>query len=38
MEDGKEPLRSFSDLQQLFDKKKQKPKGEEPPPPPETSA
>jgi uncharacterized protein len=33
MEDGKEPLRSFSDLQQLFDKKKQKPKGEEPPPP-----
>ena len=26
MEEGKEPLRSFSDLLQLFDKKKQKPK------------
>jgi uncharacterized protein len=25
MEDGKEPMRSFSDLMQLFDKKKQKP-------------
>jgi len=34
MEEGKEPLRSFSDLQQLFDKKKEKPKeGEQPPPP-----
>jgi uncharacterized protein len=34
MEEGKEPLRSFSDLQQLFDKKKQQPKeGEQPPPP-----
>ena len=33
MEDGKEPMRSFGDLQQLFDKKKQKPKGEEPLPP-----
>ena len=32
--DGKEPLRSFSDLQQLFEKKKQKPnEGEQPPPP-----
>jgi uncharacterized protein len=26
MEEGREPLRSFSDLQQLFEKKKQKPK------------
>jgi protein Tex len=33
MEDGKEPLRSFSDLQQLFDKKKQKPSGQDPTPP-----
>lgn len=33
MEQGKEPMRSFSDLMQLMDKKKQKPKPEEPPPP-----
>jgi uncharacterized protein len=31
-EDGKEPMRSFSDLAQLFDKKKERPKSEEPPP------
>ena len=31
MEEGNEPMRSFSDLQQLFDKKKEKPKPEEPP-------
>jgi len=36
MEEGKEPLRSFSDLLQLYDKKKEKPKpDEQPPPPPE---
>ncbi|HEY2413425.1 MAG TPA: S1 RNA-binding domain-containing protein, partial [Pirellulaceae bacterium] len=36
-EDGKEPMRSFSDLAQLFDKKKEKPRSEEPPPlPPPT--
>lgn len=29
MEEGKEPMRSFSDLMQLLDKKKQKPKGDE---------
>jgi uncharacterized protein len=34
MEEGREPMRSFSDLAQLFDKKKQKPKEGEPPPPP----
>jgi uncharacterized protein len=33
MEEGREPMRSFSDLQQLFNKKKQKPDGEQPPPP-----
>jgi uncharacterized protein len=33
MEEGREPLRSFSDLMQLMDKKKQTPKPEEPPPP-----
>jgi hypothetical protein len=33
MEEGKEPVRSFSELMQLLDKKKQKPKGDEPPPP-----
>ncbi len=30
-EEGKEPMRSFSDLVQLFDKKKEKPKSDEPP-------
>jgi len=34
-EEGRSPLRSFSDLAQLFDKKKQKPDDE--PPPPTTS-
>jgi uncharacterized protein len=34
MEEGKEPLRSFSDLMQLYDKKKEKPQAEEQPPPP----
>jgi protein Tex len=34
MEEGREPMRSFSDLMQLFDKKKQKPEGDEPAPPP----
>jgi uncharacterized protein len=33
MEEGKEPLRSFSDLLQLYDKKKDKPKGTDEPPP-----
>jgi hypothetical protein len=33
MEEGREPLRSFSDLMQLFDKKRQKPKPDEPTPP-----
>jgi uncharacterized protein len=35
MEEGREPMRSFADLQQLFDKKKEKPKpkGDEQPPP-----
>jgi uncharacterized protein len=32
-EEGKEPMRSFSDLQQLFNKKKQKPKDQGPPEP-----
>ena len=32
-EEGRSPLRSFSDLAQLFDKKKQKPAEDEPPPP-----
>jgi uncharacterized protein len=32
-EEGRSPLRSFSDLAQLFDKKKQKPEEDEPPPP-----
>jgi protein Tex len=32
MEEGKEPLRSFSDLLQLYDKKKDKPKGTDEPP------
>jgi hypothetical protein len=31
-EEGRSPLRSFSDLAQLFDKKKQKPEENEPPP------
>jgi hypothetical protein len=30
-EEGKEPMRSFSDLVQLFDKKKDKPHPDEPP-------
>lgn len=38
MEEGKEPLRSFSDLMQLYDKKKDKPNPDEAPPPPETSS
>jgi uncharacterized protein len=33
-EEGREPMRSFSDLAQLFDKKKERPKPEEPPTPP----
>jgi hypothetical protein len=37
MEEGKEPLRSFSDLAQLLDKKKQKPKPDEPPAAPESA-
>jgi uncharacterized protein len=35
-EEGKEPMRSFSDLMQLFDKKKQKPDEDEGPAPPES--
>jgi hypothetical protein len=31
MEEGREPMRSFSDLLQLMDKKKEKPKPDEPP-------
>jgi uncharacterized protein len=31
-EEGREPMRSFSDLQQLFEKKKEKPKDDETPP------
>src|SRR5262245_21472419 len=34
MEEGKEPMRSFSDLMQLYDKKKEKPQADEQPPPP----
>jgi hypothetical protein len=34
MEEGKEPLRSFSDLMQLYDKKKEKPQSDEQSPPP----
>jgi len=37
MEEGREPMRSFADLAQLFDKKKQKPKGDEPAAPPEST-
>jgi protein Tex len=32
-EEGKQPLRSFADLMQLMDKKKDKKPGGEPPPP-----
>jgi hypothetical protein len=32
MEEGREPLRSFGDLQRLFDKKKEKPKDQGSPP------
>jgi uncharacterized protein len=35
-EEGKEPMRSFSDLMQLFDKKKQKPESGGGTPPPES--
>jgi uncharacterized protein len=35
-EEGRVPLRSFSDLAQLFDKKKEKPPADEPPPPAST--
>jgi protein Tex len=38
MEEGKEPLRSFSDLMQLFDKKKQKPASDGLPPPADGAA
>jgi uncharacterized protein len=38
MEEGREPMRSFGDLMQLFDKKRQKPKGDEPPPGPEAAS
>nr|AHG52951.1 30S ribosomal protein S1 [uncultured organism] len=37
-EEGREPMRSFGDLQQLFEKKKQKPKPPDESPPPETTA
>jgi uncharacterized protein len=37
MEEGREPMRSFGDLQQLFEKKKEKPKGGEETPPPTTA-
>jgi len=33
MEEGREPMRSFSDLMQLFDKKKQKPAEDDSAPP-----
>jgi uncharacterized protein len=36
-EEGREPMRSFSDLVQLFDKKKDKPKSDEPPTAPPTT-